>query len=481
MKINILENISSVGVFQNNILIGGTGYLLKYTNNYLGYIEYLGIEENFHIKHDMEGQELLCCNKKVVVPKNYTNEDIGYKYIFLEGGGKNEKHLLEKNYESSSYSLFDMKTGDLLSYRHEVSATGRAIDNVSIADEYLLSVSSSKKYFARLDYDLKILWRYDLLRSKKAKLGKNIKCFDGNALFCIKGEGSVFDPVGGSVVALEVDSGELVWQTQFPALNSMQEFELHGDSIYCAASNMIYQLCARTGEIRQSVDTGAISITKCGTKEVNKKTRARVVGDYLFFLNNSPTADSGFQSKNEFKIYDLKSFKLIRDVTLPQEYSFSDYSLKIEEFNGKAYIELVSAFVASSGGGVLEIDLNDVHAELEVEKGPKFIESEVFESDGKTSYRLSLVHETLDDILRFGEIEIKELALKKGKNRWNSEAFNAEFNGKIHLQIDGKALKPHEHTEEWLPRLCERINSWAEGDYYDGQAENPVTLTYEII
>lgn len=472
LKVINFSHFAEIEQHNNQIYIIGLGCLLTFDGENLSYKNYIKPDDLcWGIVSDIENSgSLLFYGLDIVEPDNHPLEKKtdDFKKAFINGLF-NENFFYKKNRISrkqSFHALYDLKTEKLIS---EIE-TNRESLFPQFLEGYLLSsgynsVTSEKKW-GRLSEKLEYIWEYHF--DENESKGGHAYLHNKVCFLFIQRDDDLGGYQGGSIIALCVETGAEIWRTQ--VAGQLMELELHQDFIYCSACDVIYQVDIETGDIIKTIQTQA------GMNDFN--TRVRIAGDYIFYLNKSPA--EFFQSKNHISVYDLVSGEHIRDIDLPQKLSFQD-NVRTKVINDKFYIELAPAYIASSGGGILEVDLNNINATLDVDEGPEFTQEVITESDDKESYRLSVSHNILDEVLRFSEIEIKELALVKGRNQLNNKAFNPKFNGKIHLQIDHSALDPHEHTDEWLGVLCERINSWAEGEYYDGQAKNTVTLTYELV
>ncbi|WP_156478207.1 hypothetical protein [Alcanivorax sp. NBRC 102024] len=87
----------------------------------------------------------------------------------------------------------------------------------------------------------------------------------------------------------------------------------------------------------------------------------------------------------------------------------------------------------------------------------------------------------LDDILRYGESELKNLAIARGRCVFSKDVKNPAFNGLIHLAIRQDSLQPQPDAKDKLAMLMQRLNAWGKSGYYASDGKTFVSFNWEWV
>lgn len=273
----------------------------------------------------------------------------------------------------------------------------------------------------------------------------------------------------GGVTALGKESGEVMWRYGVPT--KVDQLSASGNTVCLTSAGEIILLDGDDGSERLRVT--AVDASECATK-------AFLCGDYIVLFNGSSVEDGKRPNKRHITIFDAEGGRIVREFDLPVGLTFDTKNNMFPKDAHRWIMPLTFASIACQHyGGLLELDVRDIHARLDVETGPKFVQAELLNEDGSVRYSLRVSDSFLDDILRWGEIRIKDLAVLKGRSTYNSRAYNKKFNGQILLEVDRAALRDADDADKRLDELCDCVNAWAQEDgFISGDKKSYVSAAW---
>jgi len=211
----------------------------------------------------------------------------------------------------------------------------------------------------------------------------------------VEEEHTVPDPyfTDGHFFGLDAETGEKKWLTVFDY--QVEDFVLLPNGKLCVSSERkLYIVDSETGVIEQEIDSGIRKTDKIETVSMT----LLAYDDKLYLFSYKDCA---------FQIRDANTLELLREVEArEQKWHFAKYRPTIA---GKLIflpIELGDSELA--GGAILVIDTSDIHAEIQIESAPEFME--VLPS--KSSHgpiQLSVSDSDWAKVLRFLERRLLEL------------------------------------------------------------------------
>lgn len=115
---------------------------------------------------------------------------------------------------------------------------------------------------------------------------------------------------------------------------------------------------------------------------------------------------------------------------------------------------------------------------VEIEQGPPVAVEKC--KEGKAEYYvLTLSHDRLDDVVRFGELAVKRVAALHGWQIWKSDTRNRKFDGRIVLKVDGAQLD-RAKTAPLLDAMVKRVHGWATTmTVRAGTRKDPIAFRWE--
>lgn len=273
----------------------------------------------------------------------------------------------------------------------------------------------------------------------------------------------------GGVTALDKESGEVMWRYEVPT--KIDQLSASGNTVCLTSAGEVILLDGDDGSERLRIvalDAG------------ERTTKAFLCGDYIALFNGSSVEDGKRPNKNQITIFDVENGRVVREFDLPAGLTFDTKRNMFPKDAHRWIMPLTFSSIACQHyGGLLELDVRDILAPLDVDTGPEFIQTELLNEDGSVWYSLRVSDSFLDDILRWGEIRIKDLAVLKGRSAYNNRAYNKKFNGQILLEIERSALRDSDDADKRLDELCDCINAWSQEDgFISGDRKSYVTATW---
>jgi len=356
--------------------------------------------------------------------------------------------------------------GFLASYNPETRKEHRIPNkeyDVACADRQLYARGSQT--ISKYDSNLQVIWRFE--HSKSYSRGTEVPQPIGDIVIANLG----VDPApvvraNGEIVALAKEDGRLVWSQvlEGEARNCL----VIGDKVYVAHGREMVVLDAATGKRLLTADSGL----ECG----NYSSTLWTDGQYLYFFS---------VHSNRFRLFTLDGKTVVQDVVMPQEFRIDhmDYETRRPMVrDGKVYFPVFAGHMALNTAlyGLFEMTPGEggMHPTIEIEQGPPVAVEKV--KDGKAEYYvLTVSHDRLDDVVRFGELAVKRTAGLHGWQIWKSEARNRKFDGRIVLKVDGAKLD-RAKAASMLDKMVKRVHGWAETmTVRAGTRKNPIAFRWE--
>jgi hypothetical protein len=185
-------------------------------------------------------------------------------------------------------------------------------------------------------------------------------------------------------------------------------------------------LSAETGEILLRQDTGF---------KAEKNTSLWACKEYLLFFSCQDSAIGVYKDTGEpLGVIHIPDPYTVRPCAVP--YYLQD----------KIYVQLVAKeqTLVPILYGLLVIDPDELASgdyQIQFEPQPDLVTQVVDDGEGNDRYEVTIHHDSLDDVLRFGEIELKRIAAVYGKQVYPSKQVNPRFAGQIIYNIDEQRLK----------------------------------------
>ncbi len=320
-------------------------------------------------------------------------------------------------------------------------------------DEYYVACADGELYargdtISKYDSDLQLIWRFTHSKERYAR-GTAVPFLFGDLVIASIGvERDSLPRKDGEIVALAKEDGHLVWSQVFAGM--VDNCLVIGDKVYVAHGQEMVVLDAATGERLLTADSGL----ECGNLESTLWTD----GQYLYFFS---------VHSNRFRLFTLDGKTVVQDVVMPEEFRLDrmdDATRWPMVRDGKVYFPVRAGHMALNTAlyGLFEMTPGEggMHPTIEIEQGPPVAVEKV--KDGKAEYYvLTVSHDRLDDVVRFGELAVKRTAGLHGWQIWKSEARNRKFDGRIVLKVDGAKLD-RAKAASMLDKMVKRVHGWAE-------------------
>ncbi len=338
-------------------------------------------------------------------------------------------------------------------------------------DEIYVACADGELYargdtISKYDSDLQLIWRFTHSKERYAR-GTAVPFLFGDLVIASIGvERDSLPRKDGEIVALAKEDGHLVWSQVFAGM--VDNCLVIGDKVYVAHGQEMVVLDAATGERLLTADSGL----ECGNLESTLWTD----GQYLYFFS---------VHSNRFRLFTLDGKTVVQDVVMPEEFRLDrmdDATRWPMVRDGKVYFPVRAGHMALNTAlyGLFEMTPGEggMHPTIEIEQGPPVAVEKV--KDGKAEYYvLTVSHDRLDDVVRFGELAVKRTAGLHGWQIWKSEARNRKFDGRIVLKVDGAKLD-RAKAASMLDKMVKRVHGWAETmTVRAGTRKNPIAFRWE--
>lgn len=353
--------------------------------------------------------------------------------------------------------VVDFNTGAYV--EKETSAGGHKIIDGAIY------VREFKKGVVKYDFELNQVWLYE---AGKIFFGSiHSRCYPQDyrdAVILYLGENDNRKRDEGEVVALHKHDGSLKWS--FVVEKAIDNCLVINDHVYLAY--------AGTEMIVLSADTGEVILRQQTEFKAKKNSSLWAVGDYLLFLSCQDFA---------IGVY-TKSGEKIGVIRLPEGYSVRPCSVP-DFIQGKIYIQIgaIEQALVPVLYGLLIIDPDELASgdyHIEFEPQPDMTTQAVADPDGTEHYEVTIHHDSFDDVLRFGEIELKRIVSVHGKQIFPSSEVNLKFAGRVIYNIDTSRLQDPDTDK--LAILVERVMGLVNGmDMKPGTGKGEINVEWRLI
>ncbi len=359
-------------------------------------------DENFELKDRYEFVDLFGTGK------SYEPVEIEYARFFIgqKSFGQKDNKLFAKDFEKNEKKS--------VSIRHPCFI---------VSDGNYIFGSSDGKEFACFDIDLNELWNYPHDKWLHFYGNKPLPTLWKNLCICNLGSDRKTKK-NGEIVALEKETGRLVWRRLFE--NEASKCLAFGDRLYVASAGRMIVLDAATGEILLDEDSG-----------FEKSRQDEVLwtdGEFLCMVNPF--------SHGSIRVFSGDGKRMVQELRYPDPYLFS--FVPPVKFNDSFYCSLPSIPYTFSGVRGALLKLRPVREGEEpgihFEKWPEH-EVKTVKEGRYQAYHVFMKDEDPDRIFRYGVIKIREIAAKHGFHTFCNEDWrDKKFNGNIYFTAPVKAF-----------------------------------------
>lgn len=323
-----------------------------------------------------------------------------------------------------------------------------------------------------LDRNLETIWEFQAPGEKAPISGANYRLFPYKDMIVANlsadyGEVGDDSDRNGRIFALTKDAGDIVWEKQYTY--QVNDIVLLDEQRFFAVScNQVLVLNPVNGELIQTIDTG-LPLRDNQGRHLKVYLCLIVTEHYVLVYD---TGDSG-----KFQFYDKKTLECV------QQFDCHDYGFRVRGGIGRAY-QLVGNklfFDAARLDGtevyldnLFMIDLDNIHAPVELESGPDFDIHLPEEDNGCLELRVEGV--AWQELVRFAERHIIRNLIFVGRGELN-EVGNPFFKAVVKLIIKN-CPSPRDVLEEKLKIMDDRLK-WFFKDKY-ALHDEPITVEYAI-
>lgn len=406
-----------------------------------------GVVDRFNLKEDdLIDTYVVALDSLEVAPFEFIQK---YKPTsYYPSDSDTEIYFLAGNRREKKFYRYNLKTN----IGHSIPACGSI---VTVKENLVLF--SGKNLVA---YDKKgcELWRFN--RKKVDRIGdyaKTVLLHKDMVIFTQAGEARQAD----SVIALNMNTGKKCWSYNlaFPARR-----------IVCESG----RLCLSTGnrmlvlEPNQGKPLGEFT----ANVQDGFNTLLWFDGDFYYVIDGE---------NNCLQAYNSSSFKMETEWWLPNDFCphINGYPIKR---NDKNYLLLWRVALADTGvyGGVLTWSSEDVVGckKIEYDQASPPVEVDVLKERSGEAYRIKVDTPSIHSLLRYGEIEVKRVAATYGKQIWERDTLNSNFNGHIELVVNSGIGK---ENEKYLNALAERCEFFGRlHGVNSGRGKKPIKVTWRF-
>jgi outer membrane protein assembly factor BamB len=266
----------------------------------------------------------------------------------------------------------------------------------------------------------------------------------------------------GEIIALSKTDGSLIWSQEIgiEASNCI----LIEDKVYIACDRRMIVLNAETGGCELNEPSG---FTSGGRNETLWSD-----GKHLFMISPNEQA---------IRVFSKNGNTLLQELKIPRPYMPQE-GKPLVYHSDQYYLPLMTGDYSLNGVvyGLLVLsradDKNTANIDIErwpVQKNVKKIDGQ----DGGEKYSVSIAGQKIEDVIRYGEIALKEVASVKGTHIYSDDRRNLKFNGKILFSTNTDDLG--QLAEEKVKEMASRVENWAQRTGVcagDGKGEIRITV-----
>ena len=309
------------------------------------------------------------------------------------------------------------------------------------------------------------LFAYDLDLNKKWQVTTKKRCFSGvpNSIdapqyyqasdLVIINFGEHDTPERGEfeINAYQAATGDLVWQQIVSTTPSCSH--LSGNKVYVCVADELIILAAATGEILHRVKY-----------PLNEPSDGYPPVNFMYPYEDKLLLVSPKHGLVQLRTGDCKT--VLQNIHVPLPYTTCFHPPVLHE--DKVYFSLTHAnsFNNTMKGGVLVLTENndlksnaDEYVEAEIETRPEMTVTLVSNISGQDVYQVTIEHDNLDDIIRFGTIALKEVAFKYGKYSSATDT-NKNHQGELLLKVNSQGLQMnHDELSQKLAIIKQRVEA----------------------
>jgi len=339
----------------------------------------------------------------------------------------------------------------------EIKSKSRELSVLLTDGEYIFA-RSVRGELACYDFDLSPVWSKAHIKDNYSRANVSPVLF--NDLIIMNTGVDKDTRKNCELVAYSKANGELSWNKLFE--NEIVA-KLVGDLIYIACNGRMIILDAKTGHTLIDESSGYEN------KNINDVLWSD--NQFLFYIN---------YLESEIRIFSKDGKKLTQELKIPAPYFLFGGNSFIK-FNGRYYLALtiMDQCLKGSAYGLLIIEpaeSNDI-LEIACAKRPDYrVLTSKTESD-KEEYHIIISEENIADIIRIGEIIIKEYTQIHGSQMWSDERQNKKFNGKIYFSAEPANLA--EESKKMISKMTTRTENWLKSmGVQAGNEKNPIQIEF---
>jgi hypothetical protein len=386
--------------------------------------------------------------------------------------GDEEAVLVRRKMPDGIYRIF-LYQGDASLIRMK-AYNGIAPDEPGCSNGVLYTYFTNTRTLTLLDDNLGTIWEFHAPGEKAPTAGANYRLFPYKEtivanLSADHGEQGSDADINGRIYGLNRYSGAIEWEKQYSCqVNDIAPID--EQRFLAASGNQLLVLSSGNGEVIKTIDTGMPT----------RDSEGRYLRVYLYMISTQRyllvynVGDSGV-----LQIYDKKTVERLR------EFDCRDFGFRLSGgsigapayrlINNKLFLEAVR----TDGSEVyldnlFMIDLDNIHAPVELESGPDFDIHIPEEDNGCLELRVEGA--AWQEIVRFAERHIIRNLIFVGRGELN-EVGNPFFNAVVKLIIKN-CPSPRDVLEEKLKVMDDRLK-WFFKDKW-ALHDEPVTVEYII-
>jgi hypothetical protein len=445
---------------------------------------YKGEEVDIFLKYGASyGDSNLAENKNILFlsKKNKLSLDIPTQYALLYGTKEKSSEILVSDYENTTIRYdFDNHTYQLFSYQGfspcyyggEYYHIPQAPFIMKVDDGFNIKWQVDKNnseeditYPRFVDGNAKkpiALYNNTLIVNLSAKYTEQEslteKLYKSDGSFHGMGKEAFF--IDGTLYCLYKEDGTVKWTQTFPV--QIDDFtQLNEEQVVVASERYLYIVSCETGDIVNTIDTEI----RQGERQECISISLLIHGDYLFVF--------GFKDCC-LQIWDKNTLTKLRTIDA-REQGWQFACLRPKVIDHQIFVPITLKGDELSGGAIFVIDANDIHAKVEVEEGPEFIQS-LPSKDKPSGIHFSVDHPDWGHVLRFAERELLKAVLL-----YSSPDYQKYFTPRtVHLSHSGysaeKAL-----VQEKMDIFKNRFERYVQEPHIPGFGIAPIEFSYTLL
>jgi len=360
-------------------------------------------------------------------------------FPFFYSFGGNKEYFIGEYTESNILKLivFNMVDESFQTYEDPISPPTHYLDG----EFYILGTGYA--VLAKLNKDIQIDWIVqDKTPNVRGHFSERMAHIFEQGEALVANFSMVSTPISktdGKLLSVDKRDGSENWHTMFDfPISECQR--LNTDQLILYSGGLLYVVNANDGTIVQSAPTQLEALLGVSLVLTER---------YLYLFSKEDQC---------VQIMDKTDFASLRVLNTKQQ--GWGYHKEPQVIDDKIFIRMT---MPSEFAGWLVIDESDIHAPLEIERGPDI--DLTLPSDESGSIVMHVDHPNWGDVVRFAEWHGMQ-AVSDASKDWRHLDYNKYFNGKIHLEYSGYQ-DSKEVVEEKMLVLKERFEHYAKTNNYN--------------